>query len=93
MKNCCDLPCLARRKWKKFARVMKLTTFLLLFSLLTATAASTYSQSARINLKMKDASLVDIFREIERKSDFGFFFKSEDMDMNKHVSIDLQNVS
>ena len=93
MKNCCDLPCLARRKWKKFARVMKLTTFLLLFSLLTATAASTYSQSARINLKMKDASLVDIFREIERKSDFGFFFKSEDMDMNKHVSIDLQNAS
>lgn len=72
---------------------MKLTTFLLLFSLLTATAASTYSQSARINLKMKDASLVDVFREIERQSDFGFFFKSEDMDLSKHVSINLQNAS
>lgn len=72
---------------------MKLTTFLLLFSLLTATAASTFSQSARINLKMKDASLVDVFREIERQSDFGFFFKSEDMDLSKHVSINLQNAS
>lgn len=72
---------------------MKLTTILLLFALLTATAGSTYSQSARINLKMKDASLVDIFREIERKSEFGFFFKSEDMDINKHISIDLQNAT
>jgi TonB-linked SusC/RagA family outer membrane protein len=72
---------------------MKLTTILLLFALLTATAGSIYSQSARINLKMKDASLVDIFREIERKSEFGFFFKSEDMDMNKHISIDLQNAT
>lgn len=72
---------------------MKLTTILLLFALLTATAGSIYSQSARINLKMKDASLVDIFREIERKSEFGFFFKSEDMDMNRHISIDLQNAT
>lgn len=93
MKNCCDLPYFALRRWKKFTRAMKLTIFLLLFSLLTATAASTYSQSTRINLKMKDASLVDIFREIERKSDFGFFFKSEDMDMNKQISIDLQNAT
>jgi TonB-linked SusC/RagA family outer membrane protein len=72
---------------------MKLTFFLLLFSLLTATAGSIYSQSARINLKMKDASLVDVFREIERKSEFGFFFKSEDMDLNKHISIDMQNAT
>lgn len=93
MKKCCDLPCLTRRRWKKITRVMKLTITLLLFAILTATAGSTYSQSTRINLKMKDASLVDVFREIERTSEFGFFFKSEDLDLNKHVSIDLKNAT
>ena len=93
MKKCCELSCLARRRWKKITRIMKLTITLLLFAILTATAGSTYSQSARINLKMKDASLVDVFREIERTSEFGFFFKSEELDLNKHVSIDLKNAT
>ena len=93
MKNCCDLSCIARRRWKKITRVMKLTLTLILFAVLAASAGSTYSQSTRINLKMQDASLVDVFREIERTSEFGFFFKSEEIDLNKRVSIDLQNVS
>jgi TonB-linked SusC/RagA family outer membrane protein len=93
MKNCCDLPCFARRRWEKITRVMKLTMTLFLFAVLAATAGTTYSQTARINLKMKDATLVDVFREIERTSEFGFFFKSEEMDLNKHVSIDLRNAT
>lgn len=72
---------------------MKLTTILLLFVMLTATAGSSYSQNARLNLKMKDASLIDVFREIERSSDFGFFFKSEELDLNKHISVDLENAT
>ncbi|MDP2888510.1 MAG: carboxypeptidase-like regulatory domain-containing protein, partial [Bacteroidota bacterium] len=72
---------------------MKLTLTLLLFAALAATASSGYSQSARINLKMQDASLVDVFREIERTSEFGFFFKSEEIDLTRRVSIDLRNVS
>lgn len=72
---------------------MKLTITLLLFAILTATAGSTYSQSTRINLKMKNVSLVDVFREIERTSEFGFFFKSEELDLNKHVSIDLKDAT
>ena len=72
---------------------MKLTISILLFGVMAATAGSSYSQTARINLKMKDASLVDVFREIERTSEFGFFFKSEELDMEKKVSIDLTNAN
>ncbi len=93
MKNCYDLLCLARRRWEKIIRTMKLTITLLLLAVLTATAGSTYSQSVRINLKMKDASLVDVFREIERSSEFGFFFKSEELDMDRRISIDLKNAT
>ena len=93
MKKCCDLSCIARRRWKKITRVMKLTLTLILFAVLAASADSSYSQSARINLKMQDASLVDVFREIERTSEFGFFFKSEEIDLNSRVTIDFQSVS
>lgn len=93
MKKSCDLSCLARRRWKKFTRVMKLTLTLLLFAVFAATAGSTYSQNVRIDLKMKDATLVDVFREIERTSEFGFFFKSEELNLDQRVSIDLRNAS
>jgi len=93
MKKCFDLLCFAQQRWEKIIRAMKLTITLLLFAVLAATAGSTYSQTARINLKVQDASLVDVFREIERNSEFGFFFKNEEMDLSKRVSIDLKNAT
>lgn len=72
---------------------MKLTITLLLFAVFTATASSIYSQTTRINLKLKNATLVDVFREIERTSDFGFFFKSDELDLSKRVSIDLKDAT
>lgn len=93
MKKCYDLLCFAQRRMKKFIRIMKLTITLLLFAVLAATAGSTYSQNLRINLKMTDATLVDVFREIERTSEFGFFFKNEELNMNQRVSIDLKDAS
>ncbi len=83
MKKCCEMSCLARRRWKVITRVMKLTTFLILFAVLAATAGSSYSQTARINLKMKDATLVDVFREIERTSEFGFFTKLNNLEQQQ----------
>ncbi len=93
MKNCIDLLCFARRKWKKFIRAMKLTTLILLMAVITSTAGSVYSQNTRLNLKMKDASIVDVFREIEKTSDFGFFFKNEELDLSTRISIDLKNAT
>ena len=72
---------------------MKLTITLLLLAVLTATAGLSYSQTTRINLKMKDATLVDVFREIERTSEFGFFFKNEELDLSKKISIDLKDAT
>lgn len=72
---------------------MKLTLTLILFAVIAATAGSTYSQTARINLKMTNATVVDVFREIERTSEFGFFFKSEELNLDQKVSIDLKNAS
>lgn len=72
---------------------MKLTIMLLLFVVLSAKAGSSYSQNVRINLKMTNATLVDVFREIERTSEFGFFFKNNELDMNQRVTVDLKKAS
>ena len=87
MQKICDLLCNAQRRWKKTFRIMKLTTGLLLFAMVTATAAKSYSQKARLNLNLKDATIVDIFREIEKTSEFGFFFKSEELNNEKRQSV------
>lgn len=72
---------------------MKLTVGLILFALITATAGNSYSQTARISLNMKNANIVDVFREIERNSEFGFFFKSEELNLESRKSINVTDAS
>lgn len=66
---------------------MKLTALFLLFALLQV-KASVYSQ---ITLKEKNASIEKVIHEIERQTDYVFFYKStlKNIDLN----IDLKNVS
>jgi TonB-linked SusC/RagA family outer membrane protein len=92
MKKCYDLLCIAQQRWKKTIRIMKLTVGIVLFGMITATAVNSYSQNARISLKMNDATIVDIFRQIEKTSEFGFFFKSEELNLEKRQSINFSNV-
>jgi hypothetical protein len=87
------LLCVAQQRWKKTIRIMKLTVGLLLMTVITAMAVNTYSQNARISLNVKDATILDIFREIERNSEFGFFYKSEEMNLEKRQSIEVSGAT
>ena len=93
MQKFCELLCDAQQRWKKTIRIMKLTTGFILFAMFTASAVNTYSQNTRLNLNLKDATIVDIFREIERNSEFGFFFKSEEMNLEKRQSVSASNAT
>jgi len=93
MKKIFDLLCIAQQRWVKTIRIMKLTVGLILFAMISASAVNSYSQTARINLNVKDATIVDIFREIERNSEFGFFFKSEEMNLEKRQSVKVADAT
>jgi len=93
MKKIFDLLCIAQQRWEKTIRIMKLTAGLILFAMISASAVNSYSQTARINLNLKNANIVDIFREIERNSEFGFFFKSEEMDLEKRQSVKVADAT
>ncbi|WP_201300997.1 SusC/RagA family TonB-linked outer membrane protein [Sunxiuqinia indica] len=71
---------------------MKLTAFLLFLSFVSI-ASGSYSQGTRISLKIENNSIIDVFNEIERVSDYGFFFKSDQLDMNKQYTVEFNDAS
>ncbi|OFX36225.1 MAG: hypothetical protein A2W89_13900 [Bacteroidetes bacterium GWE2_42_39] len=71
---------------------MKLTLSLLLLAVVSF-ATDSYSQSAKLTLKMENATLVEIFQEIERTSDIGFLFKNDQLDLKKKYIVDFEDNS
>lgn len=63
---------IAQKLWLK----MKLITILLFLVTFCLQANNTYSQNATVNLNLENVSLTDVFREIERQSDYRFFFNN-----------------
>lgn len=54
-------------------------------------AKEEYSQSKLLSLKIENKSIREVFSEIESKSEFIFFYYDNILDINKNVSIDVQN--
>lgn len=60
----------------KILRVMKFTLLLILFTTVQL-FATVYSQTTRLSINMKNATLADIFEQIEEKSEFRFLYNNE----------------
>jgi CarboxypepD_reg-like domain/Secretin and TonB N terminus short domain/TonB-dependent Receptor Plug Domain len=75
---------------KKILMIMKLTIFFLLVCILSV-AAKGYSQTARMDLSLQNASIQELFFEIEKQSEFNFFYKDDQIDLNRSVSIEAKN--
>ena len=69
---------------------MKITGLLLMIALVQVSAL-TYSQSIKLTLNMKDATLSDVFKEIENTSEFRFFYDSKKIDPSTEVTVKTKN--
>ncbi len=69
---------------------MKLTMLLVMIGLISFGSAS-YSQSSKLNISMKNRSLLDFIQEIEKQTDFYFFYQKEDISDMQNISIDESN--
>ena len=76
---------------RKLLRVIKLSVFLLLLSLSQVFAAKSYSQKTKINIHVENASITDVFRNIENQSEFYFLYSPKIIDEQKRVNIDVKN--
>ena len=61
---------------KHLLKIMRITVFLFLFSVLFAQASIGYSQSTELKIRLKSASIQEILNEIEKESDYRFVFDS-----------------
>ena len=90
-KNNCFL-----REWKipglqKLLRIMKLTTFLLLISVISTFASKTYSQTKVLNLNVQNSTVKEVLQNIEEQSEFYFMYSENLVDVNRKVSVNIKN--
>ena len=60
-------------RWRKTQKIMKLCMLFLCAAFLQV-SANTYSQEAKLDLKVNNASLEQVMNNIRRQSEFSFFF-------------------
>ncbi len=75
---------------RKFWMVMRFTLFLLLVSLVHV-SASVYSQNTRLDVSVENASLVQVFKLIQEKSEFDFFYNNDQIPSGLRVSVQVRN--
>ncbi len=73
------------RECKQILLIMRISLILMLAAVFNVTA-SVYSQSVRIDLNLKDASLEKVFQSIQEQTEFDFFYKNEHLPANKTIS-------
>ncbi len=71
--------------------IMKLTLFLLLFSVVQVWGGNSYSQTKKITLKLNNAPVSQVLEEIENQSEFYFLYSGKLIDMNRKVDINIRN--
>lgn len=76
---------------KKLMRAMKLTVFMVLFSIGCVWANETYSQNQFLNLNMQGATVKEVLSEIEGQSEFYFMYSGKLIDVNRKVSVNVKN--
>ena len=79
------------RNFKKFLLIMKLFTLLILISLATASAKTSYSQQTKFTLNIERGTVKQLFEKIEGSSEFIFVYYDNILDLNKEVTVTANN--
>lgn len=76
--------------WGSTGNLLKKMRLLVTFFLsgLLTVSATTYSQQTKFRLKFNDATVKEVFKQIEDNSEFILFYNEDYVDVNRRVSID-----
>ncbi len=90
MKKKCNRKCFPEESVSKILFRMKLIAFFVWIAMVTATA-STYSQQTKFNLRLKDATVREVFQKIEANSEFILLYNEKQLDASRKVDIQVDN--
>ncbi len=80
------------RLLKKILFKMKLTLTIFLFCI-AGVSASTYSQSTRLDISIKNSTMVELINQIEEKSEFFFYYQKEELRGLNDITLELKNAT
>jgi TonB-dependent starch-binding outer membrane protein SusC len=75
---------------RKKLLIMRNTVLILLISAFQVLATGSYSQTAQLNLNLKNATIKEVLTEIENQSEFYFLYNSELIDVTRKVDISVK---
>lgn len=71
-------------------RVMKITILLIFIGIMQASAIS-YAQEKRVTISIENGTFYDVVAQIEKQSEFLFFYKSDEVDSNSRLSLKVKD--
>ena len=72
---------------KKVLLMAKLTAFCLFIGLMQV-SAGIYSQTMKLNLKMQNVTILEVFDQIEKQSEYRFFYDSDLKDLYRRTTVE-----
>lgn len=90
MKNICIIG-KNRCQLNKFMKIGLITFLATTCIIIDSFANSSYAQATHISIDVENTTLKEVFREIERNSEFVIFYLEEDVDSNRKVSLKVKN--
>jgi len=73
--------------FRQTIRIMRVSVFFMVVSTAIAWSATTYSQSTKLSVNLKDATVQEVIKTIEEQSEFLFLYQEGQVDLNRHISI------
>lgn len=77
---------------KRTIKIMKLTV-LMLTVCLSQMVAATYAQTTKLSVSAKEETLENVLKQIEKQSEFLFFYNLEEINKNEKISISKKNAN
>ena len=79
------------RRFRKLIMIMKISIVLVIFCTLQL-SAGIYAQTTKLDLSLGDVTVKEVLKNIESQSDFRFFYNDDLSQVNRKMSVDMQDI-
>lgn len=80
------------RQMRKILLKMKLTLTIFMFCLASVTA-STYSQNTRLDINLRQGTMLDLIQQIESTSEFFFYYQKEELKEIDNINLEARDAT
>ncbi|HEX3006272.1 MAG TPA: TonB-dependent receptor [Bacteroidales bacterium] len=70
---------------------MKISAFIIFLAVLEVAAESSFSQDKKVNVKVKEAKISELLSQIERQTNYLFFYNSKEINVDKEITLEARN--